>query len=97
MVGAAGLVVFLGYAVLAYGWQQVRGCNAGLIDMIAFWRPPPQCNKDGGANVAATPTTKPLGTQPYVAPTKGAGSGPGAGSQPISLVTPSGQPVRIQS
>ena len=91
MVGAAGLVVFLGYAVLAYGWQQVRGCNAGLIDMIAFWRPPPQCNKDGGANVTPTTTTPPAGSQPYQ-PTKGTGASPG-----INLVTPSGQPVRIQS
>ena len=55
MVGVAGVAVFLGYAVFAYGWSQVRGCNAGFIDMVAFWRPVPQCNPDSGNNVSTQP------------------------------------------
>ena len=92
MVGVAGFVVFLGYSVFAYGWSQVQGCNAGFIDMIAFWRPLPKCNKDssgGGPASSVLPSTpaKPMGSVPYQAPKPGQ----------ISLVNPNGQPRPVQS
>lgn len=49
MVGIAGAVVFVGYWCFAYGWSQLHHCNAGFIDMVAFWRPMPQCNPDSGS------------------------------------------------
>lgn len=93
MVGVAGVVVFLGYSVLVYGWSQVRGCNAGFLDMVAFWRPIPSCNPDGGQDVAAgAPTSSsapPLGAQPK--PTAA------QNKNPLTNVFPNGQPKRIQT
>lgn len=33
MVGLAGSIVFIGYTLMAYGWSQIRGSNAGLFDI----------------------------------------------------------------
>jgi uncharacterized membrane protein len=50
MVGIAGVVVWLGYAVFAFGWSQVRGCNAGFLAMISPFGTQPVCapDKSGG-------------------------------------------------
>lgn len=47
MVGIAGVVVWLGYAVFAFGWSQVRGCNAGFLAMVnPFAATAPVCAPD---------------------------------------------------
>lgn len=52
MVGVAGVVIWMGYAVFAYGWSQVRGCNAGFLNMINPFAAQPQCSPDtGGVNL----------------------------------------------
>ena len=57
MVGIAGVVVWLGYAVFAFGWSQVRSCNAGFLAMISPFGAQPTCNPDPPAtNVAPTGT-----------------------------------------
>ena len=56
MVGIAGVVVWLGYAVFAFGWSQVRGCNAGFLAMIDPFGQQPTCNPDTGKDVAKTST-----------------------------------------
>ena len=33
MTGLAGAVVLAGYIFVAYGWSQLRGCNASLVDI----------------------------------------------------------------
>jgi len=54
MVGIAGVVVWIGYSVLAWGVSQVRGCNAGFLAMINPWGAQPQCNPDTPAKVKKT-------------------------------------------
>jgi uncharacterized membrane protein len=57
MVGIAGVVVWLGYAVFAFGWSQVRGCNAGFLAMLSPFGAQPVCNPDGpAAKDQSTPT-----------------------------------------
>lgn len=34
MVAVSGGLIFLGYQLLAYGWSQVNGSNAGFFDML---------------------------------------------------------------
>ncbi len=56
MVGVAGVVVWIGYSVFAFGISQVRGCNAGFLNMINPFAAQPQCNPDTGG-LALTPGT----------------------------------------
>ena len=34
MVGIGLGILFMGYWIGAYGWSQIRGCNAGIVDLI---------------------------------------------------------------
>ena len=34
MLAVGALVALAGYTLVAYGWSQVRGCNAGLFDVV---------------------------------------------------------------
>ena len=66
MVGLGFGLLLGGYTLLAYGWSQVRGCNAGLAGLIwpgAF----KGCNPDSGSipGSASTPAaTAPSATNP---------------------------------
>ena len=47
MIGLGFGVFFAGYTLLAYGWSQLRGCNASFISLA--WPSPngfPGCNPD---------------------------------------------------
>lgn len=54
MIGVAGVVVWLGYAVFAFGWSQVRHCNAGFFAMLNPFGAQPGCNPDQPGGTAPT-------------------------------------------
>jgi|GEM_PF-3267760 uncharacterized membrane protein len=62
MVGIAGVVVWLGYAVFAFGWSQVRGCNAGFLAMLSPFGTQPVCNADPAPSNVAPTSGKNVGT-----------------------------------
>lgn len=71
MVGLGIGVFFVGYSVLAYGWSQLRGCNAGFFDLIWPGRFT-GCNPDTGGGSGGG-TTVPLGSGSSVKVTPQAG------------------------
>lgn len=79
MLGIAFLVSFFGYQVGAYGLSQVRGCNAGFVEILIPGKFT-GCKPDA-ASSTVTPTqltpTKPGQNQSN--PVPNAGSNPGVG------------------
>lgn len=63
MIGIAGVVVWLGYATFAFGWSQVRGCNAGFLAMInPFAATAPVCAPDTPSYTLALTETHDVGS-----------------------------------
>jgi hypothetical protein len=63
VLGIAGVVVWLGYAVFAFGWSQVRGCNAGFLAMIdPFAATQPKCAPDTPSYAKAPTETHNVGS-----------------------------------
>jgi hypothetical protein len=94
MVAISGLLIFSGYQLMAYGWSQVRGANAGFFDILWPGRYVNVAAPDGGdAGIVETPTglndTAAGGTVGKVTPTSPAGvpvtgaGGLGSPSSPI--------------
>jgi hypothetical protein len=65
----AGLVLYIGYGNLVYGWSQVTGCNAGYFDVVlpGKWT---GCNPDQAGSPAAG-TTKSKSSNAAPGPAKG--------------------------
>jgi len=55
MIAVSGALVFAGYQLLAYGWSQIRGSNAGFFEILWPGRFAPVAS-DGPA-AAAPPGT----------------------------------------
>ena len=56
MVGVAFGVLFAGYTLFVYGLSQVRGCNAGLLDVLWPGRYT-GCHPDGPGPGSGPPVT----------------------------------------
>jgi hypothetical protein len=78
MVGLGFLLTFGGYSLFAYGFSQIRGQNAGFVQMLwpqkSFAPVPPDAGASQGPPTAPT-AQNPNPSNPITAPPRGA-SGP---------------------
>lgn len=68
MIGIGFALLFGGYSVLAYGWSQVRGCNAGVLEVIWPFTGYRGCKPDSGSAVVGGRASVPGSTPPQLPP-----------------------------
>lgn len=63
MVAVSGVIVFAGYQLIAYGWSQLQGQNAGFFDLLwpgRYKGSTPDKAADSTSPVPSTPSAYPL-------------------------------------